>query len=445
MRKTPRAIRALICVFAIGATLFVAAPVAGAKPPPNPTNGQLRAAAQAKNDTAAMVGRLSAQLAAAQAAVLRLQAKAEMAQQVYALALSKLQDAKLASAAAKDAVAAAERKLNAAHVSLKNFVRDSYLSPALNGTAGSLLTAPDPNSLLEQGDYLRFVTTRRLDATSQLDEATVAMSNADAAAKAAVILQQKLTLAADNALQLAKAAYAAEQQQAATLQQQEVTYQAQLQAAQLKLATLNGMRDTWNRYQARQRAIAREKARQAEARRQAALQAQLAAMRNNNNGGGGGGGPVHTGGPCGGSPGQRAVCFAEQYLGTPYAWAGGGNNGPSGGTCDASNGAPNDCNVSGFDCSGLVMYGWYQAAGLSMSHYAASQYSEAGNFHPGWGNFQPGDLLFWGLPGQSSIHHVAMYIGGGNVIQAPNSGSVVQITPMGDVSGDYFGATRPLS
>ena len=45
----------------------------------------------------------------------------------------------------------------------------------------------------------------------------------------------------------------------------------------------------------------------------------------------------------------------------------------------------------------------------------------------------------------SGIHHVAIYIGNGNVVQAPQSGSVVQITPVLQVNWGLFGATRPLT
>ena len=111
--------------------------------------------------------------------------------------------------------------------------------------------------------------------------------------------------------------------------------------------------------------------------------------------------------------GQRA---RVRYLGTMYAWAGGNAGGPTYGVC-AGDGAPNDCHVFGFDCSGLTMYGW--APYLTMSHYAATQY-EAGSYHPGLSKLRPGDLLFWSSNGTiSGIHHVAMYIGGGSVIQAP--------------------------
>jgi len=142
--------------------------------------------------------------------------------------------------------------------------------------------------------------------------------------------------------------------------------------------------------------------------------------------------------------GRAAVARAERWIGQPYSWAGGNYNGPTYGVNSPGTDGWNDSQVYGFDCSGLTMYAW-AAQGLYLSHYAASQFSEAGSFHPDSSQFQPGDLLFWGLPGQGSIHHVAMYVGGGDVIQAPNSGDVVKITPWDQVSGDYFGATRPLS
>jgi cell wall-associated NlpC family hydrolase len=40
---------------------------------------------------------------------------------------------------------------------------------------------------------------------------------------------------------------------------------------------------------------------------------------------------------------------------------------------------------------------------------------------------------------------VAVYVGDGNVVQAPQSGDIVRVTPLGSVDSGYFGATRPLS
>jgi cell wall-associated NlpC family hydrolase len=127
----------------------------------------------------------------------------------------------------------------------------------------------------------------------------------------------------------------------------------------------------------------------------------------------------------------------------PYAWAGGNSWGPTYGVCDPSNGAPNDCHVYGFDCSGLMMYGW--GPYLSMAHYAATQYVEAGSFHPSAGELRPGDLVFWSYNGMiSGIHHVAMYIGNGQIIEAPYSGAYVRVASLWEY-GSFFGATRPLT
>ena len=58
----------------------------------------------------------------------------------------------------------------------------------------------------------------------------------------------------------------------------------------------------------------------------------------------------------------------------------------------------------------------------------------------------PGDLVFWSDDGTvSGIGHVAIYIGNGNVIQAPFSGAFIEITPLDQVESGYYGATRPLT
>ena len=117
-------------------------------------------------------------------------------------------------------------------------------------------------------------------------------------------------------------------------------------------------------------------------------------------------------------------------------------DGPTRGVC-ASGDAHLDCRYIGFDCSGLALYGW--APYLSMAHFAATQYN-SGTVHPTPAELLPGDLVFWSSNGApSGIHHVAIYVGDGNVVQAPQSGDIVRITPLGAVSSDYFGATRPLT
>ena len=73
-------------------------------------------------------------------------------------------------------------------------------------------------------------------------------------------------------------------------------------------------------------------------------------------------------------------------------------------------------------------------------------YTQAGSYHPSIDNLMPGDLVFWSDDGSiGGIGHEAMYIGNGNVIQAPQSGDVIKITNVYNVESGYFGATRPLT
>jgi peptidoglycan DL-endopeptidase RipA len=449
--RTPRGLRIAVCSAAIVAIALGAASPVVAKPPVNPTNGQISAAQAAKNAMADKVGQLSAELAQATTQLQQLTAQAALAEQKYALAMSKLAEAKAEAVAAAQASVVAQQQLDRARRALQSFVRSSYISPTASTGPGGLLTAKDPNGLLERGDYLRFVALRHLDATSEMDRATVAKSNADAKAKALVQLQTQLTQQAQAAFEAAKAARARQQQLQAQLQRQQASYRVQLAAAQAQLATLNGQRAKYNAWKAEQERIAAEKRRQAELARQRAAAAAAAAARqnsNNNSGGGGGGSSVYNppsnSGGWTAAKGQAAVQRALTTLGTPYAWAGGNYNGPTYGVNSPGTSGWNDSQVYGYDCSGLVMYAW-ASQGLYLAHFAATQFSQAGSYHPSPGNFMPGDLLFWGLPGQYDIHHVAIYIGNGNVIQAPYSGTVVQITPWDQVSGDFFGATRPLT
>lgn len=92
-----------------------------------------------------------------------------------------------------------------------------------------------------------------------------------------------------------------------------------------------------------------------------------------------------------------------------------------------------------FDCSGLVMYA-YGKVGVSLPHSSRAQY--------GYGKavstsqLQAGDLLFFG-DSPSTIHHVGIYIGGGQMVQALKSGTPVQTGAFPRSAGDDFlGAKR---
>ncbi len=73
-----------------------------------------------------------------------------------------------------------------------------------------------------------------------------------------------------------------------------------------------------------------------------------------------------------------------------------------------------------FDCSGLTAYAWGQA-GVGLPHQSRAQYASVP--HVSQAEAQPGDLLFYYSP----ISHVGIYLGGGQLVHAPNTGSFVNV------------------
>jgi cell wall-associated NlpC family hydrolase len=133
------------------------------------------------------------------------------------------------------------------------------------------------------------------------------------------------------------------------------------------------------------------------------------------------------------STAQTAIDAAMAYRGTPYAWGGGGTRGPG-------PGQDPDLGVTGFDCSGLTQYA-YGRAGITIPRNSRAQYSALPKVSSS--DLRPGDLVFWATDVSSpdTIHHVAIWLGGSRILEAPESGSVVKISDMR--WRGYAGAVRP--
>lgn len=105
---------------------------------------------------------------------------------------------------------------------------------------------------------------------------------------------------------------------------------------------------------------------------------------------------------------QAAIAFADMQLGKPYVW---GATGPN-----------------SYDCSGLILRAW-EAAGVVLPRTSREQW-DAGSYLP-VSQAQAGDLVFYAYDtgDPSTIHHVAMYLGNGTIIEAQQSGVPVHIRP----------------
>ena len=115
------------------------------------------------------------------------------------------------------------------------------------------------------------------------------------------------------------------------------------------------------------------------------------------------------------SPGAAAaVSFAKSQLGKPYSY---GASGPD-----------------SYDCSGLTMTSWRQG-GKSLPHSSRAQYSATARV--ALADIAPGDLVFYGSP----IHHVGIYVGGGQMVDAPHSGAYVRYASI--YRSDLVGVGRP--
>src|SRR5205807_8390059 len=109
-----------------------------------------------------------------------------------------------------------------------------------------------------------------------------------------------------------------------------------------------------------------------------------------------------------------AVNTAKAQLGKPYVYGGAGPD--------------------SFDCSGLTMYAW-RAGGVGLPHSAEMQYNSIA--HISVSQLQPGDLVFFYTP----IEHVGIYVGGGQMIDAPYTGAVVRYDSI--YNPNLVGAGRP--
>ncbi len=121
--------------------------------------------------------------------------------------------------------------------------------------------------------------------------------------------------------------------------------------------------------------------------------------------------------PASGAAGS-VIAAGMSVLGTPYSWGGGNTAGPSAGIDQGAG-------TVGFDCSGLTSW-VFATVGVALPRTAAGQEAVS---RP-TASPRPGDLVFFGAPG--AAYHVAIYLGGGQMLDAPHTGAVVRVEAVWD-------------
>jgi peptidoglycan DL-endopeptidase CwlO len=279
----------------------------------------------------------------------------------------------------QDEIAQTKTQVGAAERQLRQLAIQDYMS----GGAGNdleALFAPNGESSVAAGEYEQVASGNVSGAIDRLDASESTLS------------------AQQSQLQSTEA------QARATLAAAQIAKQGAQNALSHQQATLAGLKGQIANLVAQQQA--------AEARaQQAAFAARVSAQQPSSGSG------LQPAPPAAGGGGAIAVAAAESQIGVPYIWAG------------STPGV-------GFDCSGLTMWAWGRA-GVALSHSAAAQYDET--VHVPLSDLQPGDLLFYDEGG--TIGHVTMYVGPGEMVQAMETGTNIQIT--GIWTSGLVGAGRP--
>ncbi len=442
--------RATALVGALATALTVlAGPAATADPNTIPSAQDVAKAKAAVGSTAQQVGVLEAQLAQSQAKLEALGVAVGQAAEAYDGAMYALQQAQQQAASASRAAATAQADLAAARQQVGELGAAAYKSGGTLAMYAAFLTGSSPDGLLGAASTVQVLANRQDAVLDRVRAQQVVTQVLDKQASDALAGVQQAAEKARVAKAAVEARVAQQSTQVQQLTAQTTSLSRQLATLQARSTQLTAARQAGLARLAQERAArAAELARQQAAARAAAAAAAAGSKNAGSNSGGSNGGGSNGDGssgsgggsgsgsygngngsaasaPVGSSSGTAAgglaaVAFARAHLGDAYVWAAAG--------------------PSTWDCSGLTMMAW-RAGGVPMPHYAAAQYAQGAKVSRD--QLRPGDLVFFASDPNdyTSIYHVGIYIGGGQMIEAPYTGSVVRISSIDRPS--LFGFARP--
>jgi cell wall-associated NlpC family hydrolase len=310
---------------------------------------------------------------------------------------ARLQSEKVSAqaAAAQAEVARLQAQVDDNRQAVRGQAVAAYVRGGISPSANMDTTDLDP-SRMEQ--YVSSIIGQRQDALDALRAAQAALAERQSALDAAKA-RARGAVARVNSSKLAAAS--AQASQRATL--------SKVQGELAGLVAAEAQRRAAEQARKAQAALAARQARDSTAARSAPRPAGSSAKPVK-------GAPAEPSGPPPGPPASgasAAVAKAKEQIGKPYEWGAAGPN--------------------SFDCSGLTMYAW-RAGGRSLPHSSRAQWSATTRVSVS--AVQPGDILFYGSP----IHHVGIYVGGGQMVEAPETGEYVRYASI--YRSDLVGAGR---
>ena len=387
-----------------GCGLLAAAGLAAAPPRmeldghPVPSAGQVQAAQNTVTQRAVALGQQEERLAAAHAELTDLETQAEILTENYDKTVVEEQQAAMAYSTAVKKLADAQSAEESSQREVANLAATEYETQGFDPMAAMLGDARGVQAYLNQVGLGQEFATRSTDilASNNADSvvAGVFRSEASAALKArkadvrqAAALKTAIEAAVTRQLAAVKTTKSATSQLSRLLQSAKITEQS--------LAS----------------------------QREAVLAAQAAAAGQDT-------APVASSpgqaisfpdSPASSQQGNVAADWALSQIGRPYQWGGAGSY--------------------TYDCSGLTMVAWAQA-GVFLLHYTGYQWEEG--VHVPLDDLQRGDLLFYATDNSdpATIHHVGIYIGGGDMVDAPYTGVDVRIDSIYQPTVP-IGAVRP--
>jgi cell wall-associated NlpC family hydrolase len=408
--------RRLVAAFVGGllcAGLVAPAPVsANPGAPTVPSAAAVRRAHAAAAAAAVALARARTDASSAQARLAALDTEVERAVEAWNGARADADEAAVALAGAQADAVAAQANADAAQTDVDRLAVASYqvgadLSGGLGEFAAVLDSAFRPGGITNLTDRMTQVGQVAADRRHGIQDALAlrllaAQAQAAAARSSADLASREGAVAA--AAAGVRALQASQQSEVARLTAQRDTAATVLAHARTAASTLES---------ARAEALRRAAAARAAAARAAA--AEVAARRALEHRGLGGHPPSDTGGsprswPDGGSTSTRAqrlgaLAFATTQLGKPYV---AGERGPD-----------------SYDCSGLTSAAYAQV-GFAMIQYSKTQFARGQKVPVS--ALQPGDLVFFATDPSDwlTIHHVGIYAGGGQMVEAPHTGDHVK-------------------